>query len=143
MATDDRVDFKTLAWEDLSPEPGTRSIMAATRACACSSSARASSNRTGVARVTPDTSSSVSSTSISTGASCTAPPALVGSGPSGGSLGDVAVKNTVVACRDWVAADTWTCRLFGVSPSQVPFIKAGAKMGLGTMNLSSVSIRNV
>jgi uncharacterized protein (DUF362 family) len=68
---------------------------------------------------------------------------LVRNGPSGGSLGDVAVKNTVVACRDWVAADTWACRLFGVAPGQVPYIKAAANMGLGTMNLSSVTIRNV
>jgi uncharacterized protein (DUF362 family) len=68
---------------------------------------------------------------------------LVRNGPSGGSLGDVAVKNTVVACHDWVAADTWACRLFKVAPSKVPYIKAGANMGLGTMNLSTVTVRNV
>ncbi|HTX69788.1 MAG TPA: DUF362 domain-containing protein [Thermoleophilia bacterium] len=68
---------------------------------------------------------------------------LVRNGPSGGSLSDVAVKNTVVACHDWVAADTWACRLFGVSPSKVPYLKAAANMHLGTMNLSSVTIRNV
>ena len=68
---------------------------------------------------------------------------LVRNGPSGGSLGDVAVKNTVVACHDWVAADTWACRLFPVAPGKVPYIKAAADMGLGTMNLSSVTIRNV
>ena len=32
---------------------------------------------------------------------------LVRNGPSGGSLGDVKVKNTVIACTDWVAADTY------------------------------------
>lgn len=68
---------------------------------------------------------------------------LVRNGPSGGSLGDVVTKNTVVACKDWVAADTWACRLFGKSPSKAPYIKAGAKMGLGTMNLSSITIKNV
>ena len=68
---------------------------------------------------------------------------LVRNGPSGGSLNDVAVKNTVIACKDWVAADTWACRLFGKKPGTVPYIKAAANMHLGTMNLSSIDIRNV
>src|SRR5665647_3387453 len=32
---------------------------------------------------------------------------LVHNGPSGGSLSDVRTKNTVIACKDWVAADTY------------------------------------
>jgi len=68
---------------------------------------------------------------------------LVRNGPSGGSLSDVKVKNTVIACKDWVAADTYATRLFGKSPGAVPYIKAAANMGLGTMNLSSITIRNV
>ena len=68
---------------------------------------------------------------------------LVRNGPSGGSLGDVVTKNTVLACRDWVAADTWACRLFGKQPGAVPYIKAAANMGLGTMNLSSIVIKTV
>ena len=68
---------------------------------------------------------------------------LVRNGPSGGSLSDVKVKNTVIACKDWVAADTYATRLFGKSPGAVPYIKAAANMGLGTMNLASITIRNV
>ena len=68
---------------------------------------------------------------------------LVRNGPSGGSLNDVRVKNTVIACKDWVAADTYATRLFGKKPGAVPYIKAAANMNLGTMNLSSVTIRNV
>ncbi len=68
---------------------------------------------------------------------------LVRNGPSGGSLNDVKVKNTVIACKDWVAADTYATRLFGKKPGAVPYIKAAANMDLGTMNLSSVTIRNV
>ena len=65
---------------------------------------------------------------------------LVRNGPSGGSLGDVKVKNTVIACKDWVAADTYATRLFGKTPGDVPYIKAAADMGLGsTMNLSASS----
>jgi uncharacterized protein (DUF362 family) len=68
---------------------------------------------------------------------------LVRNGPSGGSLSDVKVKNTVIACKDWVAADTYATRLFGKKPGAVPYIKAAANMGLGTMDLSSLTIRNV
>lgn len=68
---------------------------------------------------------------------------LVRNGPSGGSLNDVEMKNTVIACKDWVAADTYATRLFGKKPGAVPYIKAAANMNLGTMNLSSVTIRNV
>jgi uncharacterized protein (DUF362 family) len=68
---------------------------------------------------------------------------LVRNGPSGGSLGDVKTKNTVIACKDWVAADTYATRLFGKKPGAVPYIKAAANMSLGTMDLSSLTIRNV
>jgi uncharacterized protein (DUF362 family) len=68
---------------------------------------------------------------------------LVRNGPGGGRLSDVAVKNTVVACADWVAADAYTTRLFGKTPSFVPYISAATRMGLGRGTLSGVSIRNV
>ena len=68
---------------------------------------------------------------------------LVRNGPSGGGLDDVRVKNTVIACRDWVAADTYATRLFGKKPGAVPYIKAAAGMDLGTMDLSSLTIRIV
>jgi uncharacterized protein (DUF362 family) len=68
---------------------------------------------------------------------------LVRNGPGGGSLADVAVKNTVVACADWVAADAYTTRLFGKAPGFVPYISAATRMGLGRGTLSGVTIRNV
>lgn len=68
---------------------------------------------------------------------------LVRNGPSGGSLADVRVKDTVIACADWVAADTWATRLFGKKPAAVPYLKAAAAMHLGTMDLGAVRIRTV
>ena len=68
---------------------------------------------------------------------------LVRNGPSGGSLADVRVKDTVIACADWVAADTYATRLFGKKPAAVPYIKAAAGMHLGTMDLTAVRIRTV
>ncbi len=68
---------------------------------------------------------------------------LVRNGPSGGSLSDVRAKDTVIACADWVAADTYATRLFGKKPAAVPYIKAAAAMHLGTMDLTKVRIRIV
>jgi len=68
---------------------------------------------------------------------------LVRNGPSGGSLDDVRVKDTVIACKDWVAADTYATRLFGKKPGAVPYIKAAANMHLGTMDLSALTVRIV
>lgn len=68
---------------------------------------------------------------------------LVRNGPTGGDLNDVVVKDTVIACADWVAADTYAAGLFGTTPASVPYIKAAADMDLGTADLASVEIRSV
>jgi uncharacterized protein (DUF362 family) len=68
---------------------------------------------------------------------------LVRNGPTGGNLDDVVAKDTVIACADWVAADAYATSLFGKTPEDVPYIRAAADMGLGTMDLASLSIRDV
>lgn len=68
---------------------------------------------------------------------------LVRNGPTGGDLADVVAKDTVIACADWVAADAYATRLFDKTPDDVPYIKAAADMGLGTLDLRSISIRSV
>ena len=68
---------------------------------------------------------------------------LVHNGPSGGSMRDVRVKDTVIASADWVAADTYATRLFDKDPGAVPYIKAAADMHLGAMDLAAVAVRMV
>jgi uncharacterized protein (DUF362 family) len=68
---------------------------------------------------------------------------LVANGPSGGSLADVRVKDTVIAAADWVAADAYATRLFDKTPAFVPYIKAGADLGLGSMDLAALDVRHV
>ncbi len=68
---------------------------------------------------------------------------LVRNGPNGGNLDDVVAKNTVVACADWVAADAWVTRLFGLTPQDVPYLTAAADMNLGTIDLRSQPIKHV
>ena len=68
---------------------------------------------------------------------------LVDHGPTGGSLDDVKVTNTIIASHDFVAADTYAATLFGLTGADIPAIRAGADMGLGTMELSRVKVEEI
>jgi uncharacterized protein (DUF362 family) len=66
---------------------------------------------------------------------------LVAHGPTGGNLADVRRKDTVIASRDWVAADAYATRLFGKTPGYVPYIRTAHQMGLGENDLSKLTIK--
>ncbi|MEJ5310930.1 MAG: DUF362 domain-containing protein [Anaerolineae bacterium] len=68
---------------------------------------------------------------------------LVANGPTGGSLNDVRQTDTVIASHDFVAADAWAATLFNLKGADIPFIKATAQMGLGTLDLDNVRIEEV
>jgi uncharacterized protein (DUF362 family) len=68
---------------------------------------------------------------------------LLRNGPSGGSLKDVNVLDTLIASADTVAADAYATTLFGMKPADVKSTTAAAKMGLGEMDLSKVKVVNV
>ena len=63
---------------------------------------------------------------------------LVDNGPTGGNLDDVKQANTVIASHDIVAADAYATTLFGLAPSDISYVVASARMGLGTMDLDSI-----
>lgn len=65
---------------------------------------------------------------------------LLANGPTGGSLDDVLVANTIIASQDIVAADAWATSLFGRKPEDIGYILAAHEMGLGTMDLSTLSV---
>jgi uncharacterized protein (DUF362 family) len=65
---------------------------------------------------------------------------LINHGPTGGSLEDVKLMNTVIASHDIVAADAYTTTLFGLTGVDIPAIRAGAEMGLGVMDLKNVKV---
>jgi uncharacterized protein (DUF362 family) len=50
-------------------------------------------------------------------------------------------KDTVIAAKDWVAADAYATRLFGKTPADVPYIRAAHQMGLGENDLSQLTIK--
>nr|NIV38976.1 DUF362 domain-containing protein [Anaerolineae bacterium] len=68
---------------------------------------------------------------------------LMAHGPTGGSLSDVRMTNTVIASHDIVAADAYAATLFELTGARVPYVKAAAGMGLGTLDLESIKIEEV
>jgi len=68
---------------------------------------------------------------------------LMANGPTGGNLADVKQTNTVIASADIVAADAYATSLFGLTPMDVSYIPAAAKMGLGTMDLAGVKVEEI
>ena len=68
---------------------------------------------------------------------------LVDHGPTGGSLNDVKQTNTVIASHDIVSADAYSATLFGLTGADIPFIKAAADMGLGTLDLKSIKVGEI
>jgi uncharacterized protein (DUF362 family) len=68
---------------------------------------------------------------------------LMAHGPTGGSLSDVRMTNTVIASHDIVAADAYAATLFELTGARIPYVKAAADMGLGTLDLESIKIEEV
>jgi uncharacterized protein (DUF362 family) len=68
---------------------------------------------------------------------------LTARGPTGGSLDDVKLMNTVIASHDIVAADATAATLFGLTGADIPATSAGAKMGLGTMSLDGLKVEEI
>jgi len=68
---------------------------------------------------------------------------LTANGPQGGSLNDVKRIDTIVVSADQVAVDSYGATLFGMKGSDLSYVKAGAAIGIGTMDLSKLKIKNI
>lgn len=68
---------------------------------------------------------------------------LTAHGPTGGSLNDVTYAETVIASHDPVAADAYGATLFGLTGADIPFVRAAADMGLGTLELDTIEVAEV
>lgn len=64
-------------------------------------------------------------------------------GPSGGSVSDVAFKNTLILSNDQVAADALAAGLFDYGPEEPGFIILGKKWGLGTTDAGQLEHKKV
>lgn len=68
---------------------------------------------------------------------------LTANGPTGGSLNDVKKLDTVIAGVDQIAIDSYGATLFGMTGNDLGFVRAGARRGIGTMDLSKLSIKKI
>jgi len=68
---------------------------------------------------------------------------LTADGPQGGDLADVKKIDTVIVGVDQVAVDSYGATLFGMKGSDLPYVKAAASAGIGTMDLSKLKIKTL
>jgi uncharacterized protein (DUF362 family) len=68
---------------------------------------------------------------------------LTRNGPQGGDLDDVKRLDTIVAGVDQVAVDSYGATLFGMSGSDLTYLKAASEAGIGTMDLSKLTIKKL
>ncbi len=62
-------------------------------------------------------------------------------GPTGGSLADVSVENTLLAGEDGVALDAWCLRYFDLGVDDVPYIGLAEQRGVGVSDWASLNPR--
>lgn len=68
---------------------------------------------------------------------------LTANGPQGGSLEDVKKLDTVIAGVDQVAIDSFGATLFGMQGSDLGYVRLADKLGMGTMDLKKLRIKNL
>ncbi len=68
---------------------------------------------------------------------------LTANGPTGGDLADVRRLDTVIVSPDIVAVDAYTTRLFGMNPEDIDYIRRGAELGLGRLDLENLRIEEI
>jgi len=68
---------------------------------------------------------------------------LTANGPQGGSLDDVKRLDTVIAGVDQVAVDAYGATLFGMTGSDLGYVRIAAERGFGKMDLNKIKVRKV
>ncbi len=68
---------------------------------------------------------------------------LMKNGPRGVSKADVVTMKSQIIAENMVAADTAAAKLFGKDPAQVGHIRMADEMGLGSMDLSKLTINRI
>jgi uncharacterized protein (DUF362 family) len=68
---------------------------------------------------------------------------LTANGPQGGNLSDVKRLDTVIVGVDQVAVDSYGATLFGMKGSDLGYVRAAARRGLGKMDISTLAIKKI
>jgi uncharacterized protein (DUF362 family) len=64
-------------------------------------------------------------------------------GPRGVSEEDVVLMKSLLLSKEIVAVDAAAAKLFGAEPANVPYIKIAHEAGVGTMDLTKLSINRI
>ncbi len=64
---------------------------------------------------------------------------LIRNGPTGGSLADVSVENTLLAGEDAVALDAWSLRYLDLNVADVPYLGLAEQRGVGVSDWASLN----
>jgi uncharacterized protein (DUF362 family) len=68
---------------------------------------------------------------------------LTANGPTGGNLDDVKKLDTVIVSPDYVAVDAYGSTLFGLKPTDLYYVKNGAKSGFGRADIENLKIEEI
>jgi uncharacterized protein (DUF362 family) len=68
---------------------------------------------------------------------------MVKHGPQGVSKEDLVLMKSQIITTDWVAGDTAAAKMLRVDPQKIDYILIAHKMGLGNMNIDSLSIKRI
>jgi len=68
---------------------------------------------------------------------------MVKHGPQGVSKEDLVLMKSQILTTDWVAGDAAAAKMLGIDPQKIDYIPIAHKMGLGNMNLDSLSIKRI
>ncbi len=68
---------------------------------------------------------------------------MVKHGPQGFSKEEEVQMKSQIITNDWVAGDTAAAKMLGVDPQKIDYIPIAYKMGLGNMNIDSLSIKRI
>jgi uncharacterized protein (DUF362 family) len=68
---------------------------------------------------------------------------LTANGPTGGNLDDVKKLDTVIVSPDYVAVDAYGSTLFGLKPTDLDYVRAGAKSGFGRADVENLKIEEI
>jgi uncharacterized protein (DUF362 family) len=68
---------------------------------------------------------------------------MMRNGPRGVSKADVSLMKSMIVSPDMVAADAAAAKLFGMDPTEVPYIEMADSMGIGSMQLDQLNIHRI
>ncbi|MEE9371081.1 MAG: DUF362 domain-containing protein [Sedimentisphaerales bacterium] len=66
---------------------------------------------------------------------------MITNGPTGGSVSDLRLANTLIASCDMVAADSYGCSLLGLKVSDLPYLAKAEKAAAGNTNYETLKPR--